>query len=183
MSSNKNNEMTNYLLCKKPETGVSGSQTATRVTVGETHLRSVQLSAEFFATSELGFLGIAADRGLGVVGGSHARQLDPIQFRPEHPPIVRAQVLSCDETVSRQLKRNAVFWAGRAVGIFVLPLPQLRITLYWIPERFHARSQLSNTECTGGREVLIEVHEAMIVAFATTCKQHLLRVARATLRQ
>jgi hypothetical protein len=69
MSSNKNNEMTNYLLCKKPETGVSGSQTATRVTVGETHLRSVQLSAEFFASDDfLATLRLGRDSTNGRLG-------------------------------------------------------------------------------------------------------------------
>ena len=173
----------NHLLNKTPRPEDRGSSAATRITTeGDAVARLGVLRAEFFTTGLLGFLDRATDRGLSVVGGSHSGQLDAVKFRPEHPPIVWTQILPSDDAVSRQFERNAVLGAWGASSIFMAPLPQLSITLNWVTKRPHALAQLTDTQRIGGREVLIKVHAAMIVAFATNIKRQMLRVARATLR-
>jgi hypothetical protein len=45
----------------------------------------------------------------------------------------------------------------------------------------HPFTQLRDTECAGRGEVLVDVHADILVAFATSCKRQMLRVAHATL--
>lgn len=74
-----------FQLCKKPKAETLGNSVATRITTeGDAVTRLVVLSAEFFTTSELGFLNIATDRRLDVVGGCGAvnRAILRNQFRP-----------------------------------------------------------------------------------------------------
>lgn len=74
-----------FQLCKKPKTEILGSRAATRITTrGDAVLHLVVLSAEFFTTSKLGFLGIAADGRLSVIASFKSVNYTVLrnQFRP-----------------------------------------------------------------------------------------------------
>lgn len=104
------------------------------------------------------------------------------KLRPDASPIVWAKRTPVDKAASRLFEPNAVFRARHTTGIPVPPLPDLSIALYRVTQHLHLGSQFRNAHRIRQREILIEVHDGILVAPATAIKKQLLRVACATLR-
>lgn len=73
-----------------------------------------------------GLGGVVGGALAGVTGGA-ARHRS--QLGPDRLPVVRAQILARDLAAGFAFDRHAVFGAGLAVRIAVLPLPDLCVTL------------------------------------------------------
>ncbi|CAG9194052.1 hypothetical protein BCAR13_110093 [Paraburkholderia caribensis] len=107
----------------------------------------------------------------------HFRELGPYRL-----PIVRI------ERDARDLAFSCFFNADRIARVWFAaiepapPLPDLGIRFHGVTEVAHSLAQLRNGRGTGHREVLVEIHAASLVAFATTIKWQMLRVARATIQ-
>lgn len=87
------------------------------------------------------------------------------QLRPDRSPVVRSQVFARDLAACFALDGDAIFRAGPAVRVAVLPLSDLHLAL-----RADAVFQLGYAERAFAVQVVVELHGAEDIAFAKPCQ-------------